>query len=1177
MPAPFSPDPADRPPGPRADKSPSTHTDPPTDHDPNLPTPLASPVPATPEAPTIITAGRPRGEPFDPNLGQSLAGRRLGHFELIEAVGAGGMAAVLRARDLDLGRVVALKILPPDLAADPENLLRFKQEARAAARLDHENIARVYYIGEDQGLYFIAFEFVEGDNLRQVMEAHGGTIPVPDAVALMLQVTAGLAHAAERGVVHRDIKPSNILVTPDGRAKIVDMGLARSLDTRGHSQLAETGVTLGTFDYISPEQATDPRAADVRSDIYSLGCTFYHALTGHLPVPEGTPSQKLDAQQNVVPPDPRTYNPAVPADLSAILGRMTAKDPDRRYQDPEHLAAHLRALAKKMGVPVAPSTVRPAYDDRPTGRQISPTWLLTSVAVLAVVVILMIKPGGWFRGGHPDDKGTTGTPDQGDPGPVVTGSRDAFNADELMAHLRQGVKHIRLTGPEYDLTKYRGADGHPVEAIFTGEDIELEGVHDPIVRLAYAPDGKARSKTLTLRGPGAGRGVATVRGVRFILPEKDDDDEQVGLLIAGFDRVLVEKCTFFTEYKTAHEGPAALGIALRGGAAVLNQCYFARGCVGVMVDGPGRLSATECAIGPQHAGIRVVRTVADPAGETELTLTHCSALMRSGGAVIDIGDGVPCVIRAGHCLFAGPDRAASDETPVVVRQRKDRAPGTRYEGEPDIRPNAYYHIVALSEGEETYTFEQAAKEKLPIKDIERPMKHPWESRNPFALLAARPPDPKRAFTQNLLLPDLRVKDDPQSILGTRYLGPDPLHQPTLPSPDSDARDATVKVWDPSLSETADNLPPGVFPTLARALAAVRRGDTLLIRYSGPLDVDPYEFTKDNTNLTIKPDTNYKPVLVPAPSVLKRAAGLFKLYGGTSSRLVLDGLHFRLPADRAPAVVVMPGGGTLEIRNSVITMEDGEDLAAVTLTDPRGEMMSTAQPFGPVPKISFENVFVRGKGRLMSVKGSRPFDLEVKNALAALDSTMIEIDPSTADPSMAGSGLVHLSRVTAYLGGSMLHFRAAERKNDTTPAGLARTEVMANDCLFVPAGTAPEPFVRADRLDSRENAERWFSWRGRNTVYGYDKKRVMLEIRPPDVETNPVKTVDGSGWLEITPEEADPFALVSFADRLPEGGQTRRFLGVRPNDFRPSRYEPTRPENAAEVGAPADVPAPFPDE
>jgi serine/threonine protein kinase len=219
MPAPFSPDPADSS-SVRRRASDSA----PNDTDPNA-TPLAG-SPAANEPPTVITA-RIRRAAADPKLGESLAGRRLGHFELIETVGAGGMAAVLKARDLDLGRVVALKILPPDLAADPENVVRFKQEARAAARLDHDNVARVYFFGEDQGLHFIAFEFVEGDNLRQLMDAHGGPIPIPEAVSVLLQVTAGLQHAVERGVVHRDIKPSNIIVTPDGRAKIVDMGLAR--------------------------------------------------------------------------------------------------------------------------------------------------------------------------------------------------------------------------------------------------------------------------------------------------------------------------------------------------------------------------------------------------------------------------------------------------------------------------------------------------------------------------------------------------------------------------------------------------------------------------------------------------------------------------------------------------------------------------------------------------------------------------------------------------------------------------------------------------------------------------------------------------------------------------------------------------------------------------------------
>ncbi len=345
---------------------------------------LDEPDEPTDETPTVISRSQPRLQATSPPSGD-LRGRRLAHFELLEQIGVGGMAAVLRARDTQLDRDVALKILPPDLAADQENVRRFHQEARSAAKLDHENIARVFFCGEDQGLHFIAFEFVEGDNLRTVLERRG-RLSAAEALSIVTQVTAGLAHAAERGVVHRDIKPSNILITSDGRAKLVDMGLARSLERQDDKGLTHSGVTLGTFDYISPEQALEPREADVRSDIYSLGCTLYHLLTGRPPVPEGTAARKLHHHQHIPPIDPRELVPDLPDGVAVLLNRMMAKRPEQRQQTAGQLLAELVILDRTLDW-TAGDAAGPAA---PTSLTLGLPLLLASLAVVAVVTLVVV-------------------------------------------------------------------------------------------------------------------------------------------------------------------------------------------------------------------------------------------------------------------------------------------------------------------------------------------------------------------------------------------------------------------------------------------------------------------------------------------------------------------------------------------------------------------------------------------------------------------------------------------------------------------------------------------------------------------------------------------------------------------------------------------------------------------
>lgn len=278
------------------------------------------------------------------SLAKVLIGQQLDHFQLHELVGGGGMGAVFRASDTRLDRVVAVKVIP-NLGRDLETLRRFRFEAQSAARLDHPHIARVYYVGETEAWSYIVFEFVEGVNLRDLVIRHG-PLSVDEAVCYTCQVAEALQHASERSVVHRDIKPSNVLVTPDGIIKVVDMGLARttSLD-RSANDLTASGVTLGTFDYISPEQARDPRAADVRSDLYSLGCTLYYMLTGRPPYPDGTVMQKLLMHGTVQAADPRDFRDDVSPDLSAIIRKLMAKKPTDRYQQPIDLVADLQCLA----------------------------------------------------------------------------------------------------------------------------------------------------------------------------------------------------------------------------------------------------------------------------------------------------------------------------------------------------------------------------------------------------------------------------------------------------------------------------------------------------------------------------------------------------------------------------------------------------------------------------------------------------------------------------------------------------------------------------------------------------------------------------------------------------------------------------------------------------------------
>ena len=359
------------------------------------------PSKATPEAPSralsgndradaTVVSARPEGAGTQISsvnaIGRALEGQSLGPYTLERFVGGGGMGAVFRAVDTTLDRVVAVKVLSQQQSSDAELLRRFRNEAQSAARLDHENIGRVYAVGTEKGWHFIVFEFIEGTNLREFVAAHG-PLEVPLAIQFTAQVADALEHASQRDVVHRDIKPSNIIITPAGRARVVDMGLARMQAVAGREDLTVSGMTLGTFDYISPEQARDPRDADVRSDLYSLGCTLFFMLAGRAPFSEGTVVQKLLQHQQGEPPDVCALRPDVPERLAGVVARLMAKQPADRYQRPAGLVADLRAVAHELGFDIADLKVEAAVEGEPVARpRRSPwPWLVPLLGLAAVV------------------------------------------------------------------------------------------------------------------------------------------------------------------------------------------------------------------------------------------------------------------------------------------------------------------------------------------------------------------------------------------------------------------------------------------------------------------------------------------------------------------------------------------------------------------------------------------------------------------------------------------------------------------------------------------------------------------------------------------------------------------------------------------------------------------------
>jgi len=325
----------------------------------------------------------PMADEATTGLASSLIGTVLSErYRLESKLGSGGMSTVYLSRDITLERWVAVKVMHREMSDQPDQIERFRREARAVAQLSHPNVVSVIDAGEDGGHPYIVFEYVDGETLKQRIE-RVGPLPVDEATAYAIEIGRGLAAAHSRRLVHRDVKPQNVLIDSEGRAKVTDFGIARSLEADG---LTQTGRVLGTTDYVSPEQAMG-RGVDARTDIYSLGVLLYEMLTGEVPFTAETVVGVAMKHVNEDMPDVQRRRPEVSSALAAVVERSTSKDPKERYPDMANCLADLEAaleveVARSGGSGGQATTV---LDTVPNKRKVLTTRRISAAGVFLVL------------------------------------------------------------------------------------------------------------------------------------------------------------------------------------------------------------------------------------------------------------------------------------------------------------------------------------------------------------------------------------------------------------------------------------------------------------------------------------------------------------------------------------------------------------------------------------------------------------------------------------------------------------------------------------------------------------------------------------------------------------------------------------------------------------------------